>query len=137
MEAFPARVGLVRWAGTSPRQHRPKGRYVWRDLERLAEERPAKSATSRFRNGLLAARVALVGSGGRVAPFARAVMSAGISPRTYREIGEAVIVGSSARSACPRPGDNARSSANKCHDALPDRARGQTMGLFRAPKSFR
>ena len=68
----------------------PKGRYMWRDLERLAmKEGLPFHRPSRFpRNGLLAARVALVGvEAGWVAPFARAVMTANFAED--REIGEA------------------------------------------------
>lgn len=57
----------------------PKGRYMWRDLARLADKYglPFK-VPSRFpRNGLLAARVALSGKGAEWVPrFSRAVMSA-------------------------------------------------------------
>jgi 2-hydroxychromene-2-carboxylate isomerase len=57
----------------------PKGRYMWRDLARLAEkyDLPFK-VPSRFpRNGLLAARVALSGKGAAWVPrFSRAVMTA-------------------------------------------------------------
>ena len=57
----------------------PKGRYMWRDLERLAARygQPFRKPSGFPRNSLLAARVALVGvEEGWVAPFSRAVMSA-------------------------------------------------------------
>ena len=72
----------------------PKGRYMWRDLERLAEKEGLPFLRpSRFpRNGLLAARVALVGvEEGWVAAFARAVMMANFAED--REIGEEAVIG--------------------------------------------
>lgn len=71
----------------------PKGRYMWRDLARLAEKYALPFRTpSRFpRNGLLAARVALIGAQqGWVAPFSRAVMTANFAED--REIGEARVI---------------------------------------------
>ena len=71
----------------------PKGRYMWRDLARLAEGYGLPfQMPSRFpRSGLLAARVALVGvEEGWVAPFARAVMSANFAED--REIGEEAVI---------------------------------------------
>ncbi len=71
----------------------PKGRYMWRDLERLAEKEglPFRHPSRFPRNGLLAARVALVGvEEGWVAPFARAVMSANFAED--REIGEEAVI---------------------------------------------
>ncbi len=72
----------------------PKGRYMWRDLARLAAKYDLPfRIPSRFpRNGLLAARVALVGvEQGWVAPFARAVMQANFAED--REIGEPGVIG--------------------------------------------
>lgn len=72
----------------------PKGRYMWRDLERLAEKEglPFRRPSRFPRNGLLAARVALVGvEEGWVAPFARAVMTANFAED--REIGEEAVIG--------------------------------------------
>ena len=57
----------------------PKGRYMWRDLARLAEryELPLRVPSHFPRNGLLAARVALAGTDEAWMPdFCRAVMSA-------------------------------------------------------------
>ena len=77
----------------------PKGRYMWRDLARLAAKYDFPfRVPSRFpRDGLLAARVALLGAdAGWVAPFSREVMRANFAED--REIGEpAVIAGILAR----------------------------------------
>ena len=57
----------------------PKGRYMWRDLERLAEKEglPFRRPSRFPRNGLLAARVALLGAGEPwIGDFARGVMRA-------------------------------------------------------------
>lgn len=56
-----------------------KGRYMWRDVERIAEELglPFRRPSVFPRNSTLAARVALVGaSEGWIAPFCRAVFTA-------------------------------------------------------------
>ena len=65
----------------------PKGRYMWRDLERLAaKEGLPFQRPSRFpRNGLLAARVALVGvEDGWVAPNCSATGCSAASKRRWR-----------------------------------------------------
>lgn len=117
----------------------PKGRYMWRDLERLAEKEDLPfRRPSRFpRNGLLAARVALVGvEEGWVAPFARAVMSANFAED--REIGEeAVIVeilgtlGLPGAEVITRAQADANKLALRCQTE-----RAAELGLFGAP-SFR
>ncbi len=116
-----------------------KGRYMWRDMERRARVygfpllRP-----SRFpRNGLFAARIALVASGeGWCADFTRAIFRANFAED--REISDAAIVteilgalGKDAKAVFER----AQSPENK--DAL----RGQTeeaqrRGIFGAPSFF-
>ena len=117
----------------------PKGRYMWRDLERLAEKEglPFRRPSRFPRNGLLAARVALVGvEEGWVAPFARAVMTANFAED--REIGEeAVIVeilgtlGLSAGEVITRAQADANKLALRCQTE-----RAAELGLFGAP-SFR
>ena len=117
----------------------PKGRYMWRDLERLAEKEglPFRHPSRFPRNGLLAARVALVGvEEGWVAPFARAVMSANFAED--REIGEeAVIVeilgalGLPAAELMARAQADANTLALRCQTE-----RAAELGLFGAP-SFR
>lgn len=70
-----------------------KGRYMWRDLERQARDRglPFRQPSVLPRNGLLAARVALVASREGWCPeFARAVFRANFADD--REIGDASVV---------------------------------------------
>ena len=72
----------------------PKGRYMWRDLARLADKYGLPfRVPSRFpRNGLLAARLALLGGEqGWVAEFSRRVMLANFAED--REIGEPEVIG--------------------------------------------
>jgi 2-hydroxychromene-2-carboxylate isomerase len=117
----------------------PKGRYMWRDLERLAakEGLPFRHPSRFPRNGLLAARVALVGAQeGWVAPFARAVMTANFAED--REIAdETVIAGILGDMGLAAAGVIARAQEDANKRAL----RVQTehaaeLGLFGAP-SFR
>jgi len=117
----------------------PKGRYMWRDLERLAEKEglPFRHPSRFPRNGLLAARVALVGvEEGWVAPFARAVMSANFAED--REIGEeAVIVEILCALGLPAAELMARAQADANKLALRCQTeRAAELGLFGAP-SFR
>ncbi len=117
----------------------PKGRYMWRDLERLcAREGLPFHRPSRFpRNGLLAARVALVGvDEGWVAPFARAVMTANFAED--REIAEpAVIEDVLATLGLPVAETMARAQAEPNKLALRCQTeRAAELGLFGAP-SFR
>ena len=117
----------------------PKGRYMWRDLERLAaKEGLPFQRPSRFpRHGLLAARVALVGvEDGWVAPFARAVMTANFAED--REIAEpAVIEDLLATLALPVEEVMARAQLDANKLALRAQTeRAAELGLFGAP-SFR
>lgn len=117
----------------------PKGRYMWRDLERLAEKEglPFRHPSRFPRNGLLAARVALVGvEEGWVAPFARAVMSANFAED--REIGEEAVIGEilgtldlPAAELMARAQADANKLALRCQTE-----RAAELGLFGAP-SFR
>lgn len=117
----------------------PKGRYMWRDLERLsAREGLPFRRPSRFpRNGLLAARVALIGvEDGWVAPFARAVMTANFAED--REIGEAAVIedilatlGLPVDEVMVRAQSDANKLALRCQTE-----RAAELGLFGAP-SFR
>ncbi|BAL26709.1 2-hydroxychromene-2-carboxylate isomerase [Azoarcus sp. KH32C] len=117
----------------------PKGRYMWRDLARLAAkyELPFQ-VPSRFpRNGMLAARVALLGAKEDwVAPFSRAVMRANFAED--RDIGEAEVVGgilSELNLPAKRLLDEAVTDDNKL--ALRRQTeRASELGLFGAP-SFR
>ncbi len=117
----------------------PKGRYMWRDLERLAEKEglPFRRPSRFPRNGLLAARVAMVGvEEGWVAPFARAVMSANFAED--REIGEEAVIGEilctlglPAAELMARAQADANKLALRCQTE-----RAAELGLFGAP-SFR
>lgn len=117
----------------------PKGRYMWRDLERLAEKEglPFRRPSRFPRNGLLAARVALVGvEEGWVAPFARAVMTANFAED--REIGEEAVIGEilgtlglPAAEVITRAQADANKLALRCQTE-----RAAELGLFGAP-SFR
>lgn len=117
----------------------PKGRYMWRDLARLAAKYGLPfSLPSRFpRSGVLAARVALIGvAEGWVAPFARAVMTANFAED--REIGEAVVIEAVLRDL-GLPVDAVLASALAEDNKLALRSqteRAAELGLFGAP-SFR
>ncbi len=114
----------------------PKGRYMWRDLARLADKYALPfRMPSRFpRSGLLAARVALLGvEPGWVAPFSRAVMSANFAED--REIGEPAVI-AEILVDLGLPADTLLEAAvapeNK--DALREQTeRGVRLGLFGAP----
>ncbi len=117
----------------------PKGRYMWRDLERLAakEGLPFRRPSRFPRNGLLAARVALIGvEDGWVAPFARAVMTANFAED--REIAEAAVIGD-ILATLGLPADEVMARAQADANKLALRAqteRAAELGLFGAP-SFR
>ena len=117
----------------------PKGRYMWRDLERLAAryELPFRKPSGFPRSSPLAARVALVGvEEGWVASFSRAVMQANFAED--RDIGERAVIadilsaqGLDADAVIER----AQADANKL--ALRRQTeRATELGLFGAP-SFR
>jgi len=117
----------------------PKGRYMWRDLERLAEKEglPFRRPSRFPRNGLLAARVALVGvEAGWVAAFARAVMTANFAED--REIGEEAVIGAILGTlGLPAAEVIARAQADANKLALRSQTeRAAELGLFGAP-SFR
>src|SRR5262245_60648251 len=70
-----------------------RGRYMWRDLERLcaADGIPWRRPSAMPRNSVLGARVALVGvDEGWVAPFTRAMFAANFVED--RDIGDAAVV---------------------------------------------
>lgn len=114
----------------------PKGRYMWRDLARLADKYALPFRTpSRFpRNGLLAARVALVGAQqGWVAPLSRAVMAANFAED--REIGEAGVITEILRDL-GLPADALIAQAQGADTKLALRRqteRASELGLFGAP----
>lgn len=117
----------------------PKGRYMWRDLARLAEKYglPFKMPSRFPRSGLLAARVALVGAEqGWVAPFSRAVLSANFAED--REIGEPEVIAAILRDL-GLPADALIAQAQGEDNKLALRRqteRASQLGLFGAP-SFR
>ena len=114
----------------------PKGRYMWRDLERLcARYGLALCKPSVFpRNGLLAARVALLGQDEPwIADFAKAVMCANFAED--REISHPAVIGA-ILSDLGLPADDllARAASDENKTAL----RRQTeeageLGVFGAP----
>lgn len=121
----------------------PKGRYMWRDLARLADKYGLPfRLPSRFpRSGLLAARVALVatqdsGAEPWVESFARAVMTANFAED--RDIGEpAVIADILGRLNLPADELLQRAQAEPNKLALRRQTeRAVELGLFGAP-SFR
>ena len=72
----------------------PKGRYMWRDLERLCARYglPLRKPSVFPRNGLLAARVALLGQDKAwIAEFAKAAMSANFAED--RDISDSAVIG--------------------------------------------
>jgi 2-hydroxychromene-2-carboxylate isomerase len=114
-----------------------KGQYMWRDLERLcaAEHLPLRRPSTFPRNGLLAARVALIASDeGWCADFSRAVYRANFADD--RDIADATVIGDIIIRAFGRDPasvlERAGASANK------ERLRAQTedamtRGIFGAP----
>lgn len=88
---FEALLGFA----DSPFNRNPaRGRYMWRDLERIcaADGIPFRLPSVMPRNSTLAARIALVGvDEGWVAPFSRAVFEANFVHD--RDIGDAQVLG--------------------------------------------
>jgi 2-hydroxychromene-2-carboxylate isomerase len=117
----------------------PKGRYMWRDLERLAHKYglPFRKPSVFPRSGLLAARVALIGvEESWVAPFARAVMTANFVDD--RDIADPAVIGG-ILAALELPADDvlARAQREDTKAALKAQTdRAVELGLFGAP-SFR
>ncbi len=117
----------------------PKGRYMWRDLARLAAKYglPFRMPSQFPRNGLLAARVALVGvAEGWVAAFSRAAMLASFAED--RDIADDAVIGELlAALGLPAPEVLARAQAAENKQALRAQTeRAAEIGLFGAP-SFR
>jgi len=113
-----------------------KGRYMWRDLERVCAKHgvPLRRPSLFPRNGLLAARVALLGAGEPWGPdFVRAVYRANFAED--REISEPEVVAAVLGAVTGAAGDiieRALTAENK------DRLRRQTeqavaLGIFGAP----
>lgn len=117
----------------------PKGRYMWRDLERLAGKYglPFRKPSRFPRNGLLAARVAVIGAReGWIEPFAQAVMRANFADD--REISDPAVV-ADLLSGLKLPADDILQHAQADPNKLALRQqteRAVELGLFGAP-SFR
>lgn len=117
----------------------PKGRYMWRDLARLADKYglPFRMPSQFPRNGLLAARVALLGvAGGWVAPFSRAVMQANFA--ADRDIADPEVIGE-LLAGLGLPAEAVLAQAQQPANKLALRAQTELaaeIGLFGAP-SFR
>lgn len=82
------------WSDSPFNLYPAKGRYMWRDLERIcaAENLPLRRPSAFPRNGLLAARTALVAAEeGWVAPFTRAVYHANFAED--RDIASPEVIG--------------------------------------------
>jgi 2-hydroxychromene-2-carboxylate isomerase len=113
-----------------------KGRYMWRDLERVCAKHglPLRRPTVFPRNGLLAARVACIASAeGWCGPFARAVYAANFAED--RDIADADVV-AAVIDALDRPGRALleRAQASEVKDDL--RRQTETaiaLGIFGAP----
>jgi len=117
----------------------PKGRYMWRDLTRLAEKyRLAFRLPTRFpRDGLLAARVALqLAETGPVAAFSRAVMHANFAED--RDIADPAVIADILRAVdlAPQPLLAAAVTPENKQALHRQTACAAEMGLFGAP-SFR
>jgi 2-hydroxychromene-2-carboxylate isomerase len=117
----------------------PKGRYMWRDLERLAHKYglPFRKPSVFPRSGLLAARVALIGvEESWVAPFARAVMTANFVDDL--DIADPAVIGT-ILGALELPADDVLARAQREDNKAALKAqtdRAVELGLFGAP-SFR
>jgi 2-hydroxychromene-2-carboxylate isomerase len=124
------------WSDSPFNLYPVKGRYMWRDMERLcaAEGLPLKRPSQFPRNGLLAARVATLDEAVPWrADFARRIYAANFADD--RDIGDAAVVGNVLQSlGLPAAAilEAAHGLENK------DRLRGQTeeavrLGIFGAP----
>ncbi len=124
------------WSDSPFNLYPVKGRYMWRDLERLCEGYGIPFARpSEFpRNGLLAARVACVGLGAEwLSEFVRATFAANFA--RDRDISQAEILGGILDAAGQ---DGAGLVEQAATPALKQRLRAQTdraraLGIFGAP----
>jgi 2-hydroxychromene-2-carboxylate isomerase len=126
------------WDDSPFNLHPQKGRYMWRDVERLCAKYGIPFARpSRFpRNGLLAARVACLARSSSepwLADFARAVFRANFAED--REIGDTVVV-RSVLDSLDLPGEELieRSTAPENKGLLREQTRrAMELGIFGAP----
>lgn len=114
-----------------------KGRYMWRDLQRICDEDglPLKLPPVRFpQNGLKAARLALIGEAAGWAPaFTRAVFAANYAEQkdigddaTLRAILDALGIDAAAAFAAANTPENKEALKNQTEEAA-------SRGLFGAP----
>jgi len=113
-----------------------KGRYMWRDMERLAAGYglPFRRPSAFPRNGLLAARVALVAAAEGWCPdWTRAAFSAEFA--ADRDIGDPAVVSGLLETLGQEPGPVlARAGAEENKVALRAQTeRAQALGIFGAP----
>jgi 2-hydroxychromene-2-carboxylate isomerase len=133
----PPRPDLRRagWNDSPFNVYPAKGRYMWRDLERLCErdQLPFRRPSGFPRSGLLAARVALVASAEGWCPaFTRTVFRANFAED--REISSEDTIGEILRSLGHEPAavlSRALAAENK--EALKRRPRRHSAGDLRAP----
>jgi 2-hydroxychromene-2-carboxylate isomerase len=127
------------WNDSPFNLYEAKGRYMWRDLERLAHKYglPFRKPSVFPRSGLLAARVALIGvEESWVAPFARAVMTANFVDDL--DIADPAVIGT-ILGALELPADDVLARAQREDNKAALKAqtdRAVELGLFGAP-SFR
>jgi 2-hydroxychromene-2-carboxylate isomerase len=113
-----------------------KGRYMWRDLERLAAgyQLPFRRPSAFPRNGLSAARIALVAEPEGWCPdWTRAVFTAEFAHD--RDIGDAAVLAGLLETLGQHPGDvmdRAESPENKV-SLRAQTERAQALGIFGAP----
>ncbi len=113
-----------------------KGRYMWRDLQRICERQGLDFVRpSAFpRNGLLAARIALLGADASWGPaFVRATYAANFAED--REIAELGVIDTILRGlGLDAAGIRARATAPENKQRLRDQtARAASLGIFGAP----
>ncbi|MCA9772512.1 MAG: 2-hydroxychromene-2-carboxylate isomerase [Myxococcales bacterium] len=124
------------WSDSPFNLYPAKGRYMWRDLERLCAkyELPFRRPTGFPRNGLHAARVALAAEGAAWVPeFVRRVYRANFSED--REIADAAVIAEILR-ALRAPTDEilARAGSEEIKALLRRRTdEARALGIFGAP----
>jgi 2-hydroxychromene-2-carboxylate isomerase len=124
------------WSDSPFNLYPAKGRYMWRDLERLAASGgiPFRRPSVFPRNGVLAARVALLAADeGWCGPFARAVYAANFAED--RDIGAREVIGAVLAQLGRDPGDVfARAEEPQRKLRLREQtARAGELGIFGAP----
>lgn len=123
------------WTSSPFNLYPAKGRYMWRDLERLCQSRelPFQRPAPFPQNGLQAARLALVArEAGAIAPFVKAVYAAEFG--AGRDISDSAVLADCWAEAGLAPDlmKEAQSPAIKT-TLFNQSARAQTLDLFGAP----